>query len=226
MLRHLSHNIRQQNTRFFLVALLLMVGLRFFAHITNIGWQFAALMAFGMTGIYAAFAYITHDRFLKLTLLMTVVAGFTELAADKWLIESTRTLVYYPDEPFIVDSPLYMPFAWAMILTNIGYLGYLISLREDRWKTIVLTMLLGGTIIPLFEHWAKGANWWWYRNTPMIGYVPYYIILGEAIICAGLAWSLHQLKDTCYPKLTALVLGIGSGLWIWLSYFIAYWLIG
>ena len=32
-----------------------------------------------------------------------------------------------PDEPFCGVSPMYMPIAWAVVLIQVGYLGYLIS---------------------------------------------------------------------------------------------------
>jgi hypothetical protein len=184
----------------------------------GLGWEFAAAMSFGLMLIYVAYAFLMKEELLKRVILFALVAGFTELIADKWLVDVTKTLVYYPDEPFIVRSPVYMPFSWAAILTSIGYTSHLISKHEDKWKTIALTVLMGGIIIPIFECWAYFAQWWWYQNCDMVYHVPYYIILGEAIICVTLAGVIHAIENKSF--LWAMALGIFQGLWIWLSYYV------
>jgi hypothetical protein len=152
-----------------------------------------------------------------------LVAGVTELVADCWLVSNTGTLIYTTDEPMIACSPFYMPFAWAVLLIQIGYLGWLISLEEKMWVSIIATTIIGFAVIPLFEHWAKGAGWWYYVNCRMIGNTPWYIILAEGMICSFMPLFFRHIHQRHY--VFQLPLGIIQGLWIWLSYFIAYNLI-
>lgn len=46
--------------------------------------------------------------------------------------------------------------------------------------------MIGAINIPLYEQWAKGVNWWFYRNTAMLGGTPWYIIDGEFLIALSL----------------------------------------
>lgn len=124
----------------------------------------------------------------------------------------------------IACSPLYMPFAWAVLLIQIGYLGWLISQKEKMWVSIFATTLIGFAVIPLFEHWAKNANWWYYTNTEMIFNTPWYIILAEGLICSLLPFFFSHIHQKNYKW--QLPLGVIEGLWIWVSYFIAFKLIG
>lgn len=188
------------------------------------GWMSAAALAFGMYAILAIFSVRTRDRFLQKLLAFGLMAGIVELAADCWLVESTGTLMYAGGEPMIFCSPLYMPFAWAVVLVQVGYLGFLISGHKPMWQSILATMVIGLLFIPLFEHWANGAGWWVYHNTPMIGDTPWYIILGEGLICMVLPLLFVYEVQKSYLK--ALLFGALHGLWIWLAYFISYTLIG
>ncbi len=54
-------------------------------------------------------------------MIVAIVAGWVELLADWWLVSKTGTLVYYPGGPFILRSPLYMPFAWGIVLIQTAY---------------------------------------------------------------------------------------------------------
>jgi len=220
VLQHIGQNIKRHQTRFKLFTLAFIIIARLVASHLEWGWPFAAALAFGMTAVFLAYAFIMDDDLLKKVVLFAIVAGFTELAADWWLVDITKTLVYAPNEPFIWKSPLYMPFAWTMVLTNIGLAGYFLLYKEPKWLAVLITVLIGAIVIPLFEHWAKGAGWWFYRDSKMIWDVPYYIILGEGLICAFLGIIINYLNHHRFRNF--IFFGILQGLWIWVSYYIAF----
>ena len=185
----------------------------------HLGWRSGFTLAFGMYIILSWFAYSRNDVFLKKLLLFGIAAGIIELFADCWLVKTTGTLVYPSREPMIFCSPLYMPFAWAVILVQIGYLGWLISNKEKMWLSMLCSTIIGFAVIPLFEHWAKGAGWWYYQNCKIIFSTPWYIILGEGLICIFLPLFFKYINQRNYTF--QIPLGIIEGLWIWVAYFIA-----
>ncbi len=123
-------------------------------------------------------------------LLFGVVVGLTELAADAWLVDYTRTLDYsIGGGPMIWRSPLWMPLAWEVVAVQFGYIG--LRLWERFGKTGLLMIgLLGAINIPFYEEMARRIHWWQYSGCRMISYTPWYIIVGEfgiALVFALLA---------------------------------------
>jgi uncharacterized membrane protein len=223
LLKKLLQKLKIKEVRFVIITLIITVAIAAISSAFELTWRSAFVLAFGIYGLLAWFAYKQNDRFLKRLLVFGLVAGVTELVADCWLVSNTGTLIYTTDEPMIACSPFYMPFAWAVLLIQIGYLGWLISLEEKMWVSIIATTIIGFAVIPLFEHWAKGAGWWYYVNCRMIGNTPWYIILAEGMICSFMPLFFRHIHQRDY--VFQLPLGIIQGLWIWLSYFIAYNLI-
>ncbi len=223
LLKKLLQKLKIKEVRFVIITLIITVAIAAISSAFELTWRSAFVLAFGIYGLLAWFAYKQNDRFLKRLLVFGLVAGVTELVADCWLVSNTGTLIYTMDEPMIACSPFYMPFAWAVLLIQIGYLGWLISLEEKMWVSIIATTIIGFAVIPLFEHWAKGAGWWYYVNCRMIGNTPWYIILAEGMICSFMPLFFRHIHQRHY--VFQLPLGIIQGLWIWLSYFIAYNLI-
>ena len=89
---------------------------------------------------------------------------------------------------------------------------------------ILFTGLLGAATIPFYEWWAKGAMWWYYQDTSMLGVVPLYIILGEFLIASGLVLLVNRLYERSWWA--ALLLGMVQGLWIWICFAVAFVLVG
>ena len=201
-------------TTLFITVLVAAISAQF--HLT---WRSGFILAVGMYIILTWFAYARNDIFLKKLLLFGITAGLVELLADCWLVKTTGTLVYPLDEPMVFCSPLYMPFAWAVILVQIGYLGWLISNKEKMWISMLCSTIIGFAVIPLFEHWAKGAGWWYYENCKMIFNTPWYIILAEGLICCFLPLFFKHIQQRKYTL--QIPLGLIEGLWIWIAYFIA-----
>jgi len=183
------------------------------------GWKSAFALSLGMFSVIAGYAIWAKDTFLYRLLLFGILAGLTELFADCWLVRSTGTLVYENSEPMLACSPLYMPFAWAVILVQVGYLGWLIAGHKPLWISMLATMFIGLLFIPLFEHLAKGAGWWYYKDCLMIFNTPYYIIMGEGLICMTLPLFFTIQSHKNYGLAAAF--GLLQGLWIWGAYYIS-----
>ena len=66
--------------------------------------------------------------------------------------------------------------------------------------------------------------WWYYRDVRMWGVVPLYIILGEFLIAGALVLLVERLEK--WPWWMGLLLGVVEGLWIWISYVVAFALVG
>ena len=216
----LQQKLNKKEVRFVIATLITTVAVAATSAYFHLTWRSGFVLAVGMYVLLTWFAFRQNDLFLKRLLIFGIAAGFVELLADCWLVKNTGTLVYPMDEPMIACSPLYMPFAWAVILIQIGYLGWLVSNKEKMWVSMLCSTLIGFAVIPLFEHWAKNAGWWYYQNCKMIFNTPWYIILAEGLICSFLPFFYKHIYRKNYSA--QLILGIIEGLWIWASYFIAF----
>ena len=216
----------QRRLKFVLATLVLVATWIITNSFFKTGWITAAILSFGVLVILLIWIIRTDDQLLGKFLLFGLTAGFVELLADAWLVARTKTLFYEHGEPLLLDSPVYMPIAWAVILVQIGYLGYYLSLRRGLFFATILTGLIGGAIIPIYEYSAKGAGWWLYEDLHrmFLNATPYYIILGEFL----LALALPGFLILCQRKqfYWALPLGAAMGIWIWIAYFISFSLVG
>lgn len=219
----LRNPIRARTFPFVLVTIGLVVGANTVASLGSLGPSSATAITAGLGILLWGWALWQRDRRLLAWLLIGYAAGFTELLADWWLVTRTESLVYPADEARIVVSPLYMPIAWGNILAQLGILVHGI---RDRWGIGVATVLgalIAGANIPLYEHLADGAGWWYYRDTPMLFDAPYYIILGEFLLGLPFAWLDYRLDR---DWLAAVPLGVLTGLGILVAYVLAWWLVG
>lgn len=210
--------------KFVLAWLALGLVWNFFSSLVGWGWITATIITFGILIIAAIYIYHKRDGLLAKFILFGVIAGLVELLADRYLVEVTGTLVYEKGGPFLLRSPLYMPFAWAGVLVTLGYVGW--RLRQVLglpWATF-LAGIIGAINIPLYEQWARSAHWWYYQNTPMLGATPWYIIVGEFFIVALLPFLLQKL-EILHP-VQIIPLGIIEGLWIWICYALTFQLLG
>lgn len=211
------------NERLFITILIIFGLLYFLFHsIYGTGWKYAAAYSYALFGIFIVWAFVSKNDLLKKVLVFGIVAGFVELISDWWLVSYQEVLVYYPDEPIIVSSPLYMPFSWAVIFVQIGYLSWLVY-QKFKFSTAVITAtILGASFVPFFEYMAKDANWWYYQDCNMIGAVPYFIIASEAAICALLPFFFKRMEKSNY--FFVVIYGIMMGLWIWIAAMIAFYI--
>ncbi len=217
--------ISTRDIRFVVFTIVMMFALNVPAGIYREGWISAATHTALMCVLFVVYIIRYRDSYLLGWAILGVVGGFTELIADWWLVNRTQSLVYAPDEPMIVASPMYMPFAWALILLQIGVVAHWLRENLSVTKAAVITGLIGGVNIPLYESLARAADWWVYQKTPMFMGAPYYIILGEVLIVVPLVWiSVWLVKMG--PVKGGILLGIVQGLVILVAYMIAWWLVG
>lgn len=215
--------LRKHEKLLFVMLLVFTLLYKILSSIYGTGWQFAAGYSYILFLIFAIWAFVKKDDLLfRKVIVFTIVAGFTELVSDWWIVSVKDSLVYYPDEPFIVSSPLYMPFSWSVVFIQVGFLGWMWGKGKSFGFTVLITSLIGLLFVPAFEHFAKEANWWYYQNTQMIWDVPYYIIASEVAVSASLPFFFRLMeKRTGYVD--AIIYGVIQGLWIWVSCMIAYY---
>lgn len=223
MLKNYFHNVLRKESLFILTCMGVTLGVTLLSAYFRTGYWSAFALATGMFAVLTAFAFIRKDDFLKRLLLFGLVAGFMELFADKWLVQNISSLVYPDGEPKIWHSPNYMPFAWAVVLVEVGYLGWCISNKVKMIEALFLCMLIGIFFIPVFEQCAYWAKWWYYNPCKMLLNTPWYIIFAEGIICFFLpAIFFLEIKN---KWTTAVIFGIFEGIIILLAYMITYNLI-
>jgi len=188
------------------------------------GWVGASIWSYGFSLVYFLYFLIKKDKVLGRFLLFAMVAGFTELLPDAWLVHHTGTLFYPQDQPMLYASPMYMPFSWLVVLTQIGYIGYLVNKKHNLLVTSIIIGILGSSIIPFYEYLAIHAEWWHYENAPKWGLVPIYIFVAEGLLML----SIPDLFDRCERiKLKFIpIFGILQGFVMWLACIIAWYLVG
>lgn len=145
--------------------------------------------------LLVGFVLTRKDALLARFLLFELVVGFTELAADAWLVDYTHTLDYSTGGgPMIWRSPFWMPLAWEVVAVQFGYIGLRLWERFGKLG-LFLIGLLGAINIPFYEEMARRIHWWQYSGSRMISLTPWYIILGEfgiALVFALLARTLRR----------------------------------
>jgi hypothetical protein len=171
--------------------------------------------------LLVGFVIAKRDALLARFLLFGLVVGFTELAADAWLVDYTHTLDYsIGGGPMIWQSPFWMPLAWEVVAVQFGYIGLRLWERFGKLG-LFLIALLGAINIPFYEEMARRIHWWQYSGCRMLSLTPWYIILGEF----GIALAFALLARTLLRGLvrTAIIAGVAGGFSIFACYAIAFW---
>jgi hypothetical protein len=194
------------------------VALLTFAPWSN--WKTGLALNLFDNALLLGFVYLHRDELLLRFMLLGVVAGFTELAADAWLVDYTHTLDYsIGGGPMLWRSPVWMPFAWEIVAVQFGYLGLRLQEHFGRFGLVIIG-LLGAINIPYYEEMAWRIRWWKYSGCRMISETPYYIIIGEFLIAMAFAFLVKKFRRDSFPA--AVSLGVIAGAAIFISYAIAY----
>src|SRR5262245_6362659 len=85
---------------------------------------------------------------------MGLIAGAIELLADYFLIHwvNNGRLVYPPGDAILLDSPLWMPFAWTCVVTELGYITLrLARIGKRPWIGAIAGGLIAGNTIGIYE---------------------------------------------------------------------------
>ena len=226
-----SHHENSLNIREFhkdtswvvLGTMVLMMGVSFLSSIYQWGWISISILDYTLAVGLLIFALMRKDHLLQKLMLMGFVAGIAELPIDAFLVD-TGTLVYASDEPMIWRSPVYMPIAWMLVLVQMGYLSFILMRWRGMAVAILGIFLVGASYIPLYEHLALKADWWYYQNTPMVIGAPYYIILAEGLLCMGIPPIMYLVSRSSY-RLEPL-LGLAEAVWMTASTWIAFQILG
>jgi hypothetical protein len=183
-------------------------------------WRTGAALNIIDNCLLVGFTVVRRDALLARFLLFGVVVGFSELLADAWLVDYTRTLDYsIGGGPMIGRSPLWMPLAWEVVAVQFGYIG--LRLWERFGKTGLLMIgLLGAINIPFYEEMARRIHWWQYGGCRMISYTPWYIIVGEFGIAVAFALLARTLRRDSWR--VAVIAGVAGGVSIFVCYAVAF----
>ena len=201
--------------KFVLVTLVLAVGADTAAKVFGLGWAAAATITFSLNGAILAFVYLRHDKLMGQLFVFGLVAGFAELVSDHYSVSTIGTLVYDKGGSFIWTSPLYMPFAYVVVLVQLGYLAYWMTMKWGLGRATILSAVIGGINVPLYEYLAKGAGYWYYKDCQMIfGTVPYYIVGGEIVFVGVLPVMISLFARSKWPAVVALGLLEGAVMFI------------
>ncbi len=217
-------DLHRHRTWFMLISMGLSIGMLVFNAFVFKGWVSATLWSVGFTVLYGGYALGTRDRLTIHFWLFALLVGFAELPADAWLVNHTQTLLYPGGEPMLWQSPAYMPFAWTVVLMQVGYIGYLLVGRFGMIKAMAMTAVLGALLVPVYEFLAIHADWWSYHSAPMLGPVPVYIIIAEGLLMLSVP-PLFMAGERLSLKYTPL-LAIAQGLVMFLACIIAWTVAG
>ncbi len=190
-------------------------------------WTALVFLAALNLSLLAAWIVRERDAVLLRWVVVALVAGLAELAADWYGVTRagpleeglrTGTLIYGP-EPTLWASPRYMPLAWTGTLVQFMALS---TWLRDRWRTglvVAAVALFGALYMPLNEHMGRAANWWVYVRSPMLmDNAPYYIAAGEGLLCIPVVYAGRAAAAARWPRLIAWGLGLGAAI------FAAYWI--
>ena len=157
-------------------------------------WRTGAALNIVDNCLLVGFALVRQDALLGRFLLFGLLAGFTELSADAWLVDYTRTLDYsIGGGPMIWRSPLWMPLAWEVVAVQFGYIGLRLWGRFGK-VGLVMIGLLAAINIPFYEEMARRIHWWQYSGCRMVAYTPWYIILAEFGIALAFALLARTVR--------------------------------
>jgi hypothetical protein len=183
-------------------------------------WRTGTALNFVDNCLLIGFALVRRDALFARFLIFGLTVGLTELAADAWLVDYTRTLDYsIGGGPIIWRSPIWMPLAWQVLAVQFGYIGLRLWERFGKMGLFLIGML-GAINIPFYEEMARRINWWEYHGCKMISLTPWYIILGEFGIGIAFALLARTLRRGSWRA--AVVSGLTGGLLIFVCYAIAF----
>lgn len=211
----------KRTTIIILVSSGVLVAWSVFSSFTQSGPITASIITYVLYAFYWFYAIYFNNPLIQRLLIFGTIAGILELATDHYLVSTIDSLVYPGKELMIWSSPFYMPFAWSNVLLQLSFVGVLFSRKMSIGLASIALCIAGGMYIPLYEHLANSAGWWWYNdNVKMVFDAPFYIIVSEALISLSLPFLIkysehHTIKKTVY-------LGIVEGIWILISAIIAY----
>ena len=188
---------------------------------------FARLLLYWSAGEHA------DTKIFKSLLSMGLVVGVVELLADYWLVNGITAgrLNYFStmhNDVVLLASPIWMPFAWAAVTVEFGYLILrLADIFKNPWLASIVGAVNAGIGVGIYEYLALYCGWWYYEPAKvMIGKAcAVYIPAGEALLFLLFYLIFSKTRAIKTPRTQAAVSGIIFGLWIFASYAIAHFVL-
>ena len=216
--------------RFVLTTLLILLIVAIVNSMFSLGSIPFALTILAIYTAYFVYGIRHKDHTIWLWLLFGFVTGLVEVASDcdYFLVEEMKVLVYPYDVPKIGVSPAYLPFAWGLIFTILGLLGEWIRLRRSLLVSSLAVALTGGAVISIFENLARQAGWWYYQDTPMLVWAPYFVNVFEFLSTLLIVPAGWRITRASVERAYVWALGMGAvmGIWMCLAMRISFWLLG
>ena len=210
-----------RTTRVILISSGVLIAWSLVSSLIQAGPLSASIITYGLYLFYWFYALKFQNPLILRLVIFGTIAGILELATDHYLVSTIESLVYPGNEPMVWSSPMYMPFAWSNVLLQLSFVGVLLTKKKGIVVASIILCIAGGMYIPLYEHLAKDAGWWWYQdNVKMIFNAPVYVIICEALISLSLPLLISYAEHN-KPKRTV-YFGMIEGVWILLSAFIAF----
>ncbi|HLN31665.1 MAG TPA: hypothetical protein VK395_28245 [Gemmataceae bacterium] len=163
-------------------------------------WAYAGLML--RVGLYAWARDGLRGRggeTLWRLLIMGLVAGTFELLIDWALIHWVHNgkLVYLTgNDVVLLGSPIWMPVAWACVITDMGYMALrLYGILQPRLGitgaaglSSLVVGISGAVMVGFYEELAFRAYWWEYQKACVMvtQHCALYVPLGEALMFAAI----------------------------------------
>ncbi len=170
-----------------------------------VGLNIAALLAqprlYGITALIIIVLliigwYRTRSPRLAWLLVFGLVAGVLELWSDWLHVARLGTLVYTDYFGFrLLESPSYMPVGWWLTCIQFGYLALRLSDRWPQWASVGVITVMGMTLPPWYEEFAKPAQAWYYTTSRlMLSNTPVWIIFTYG----GCMFGIAVMALLCY----------------------------
>ncbi len=162
-----------------------VVAALFFANNPWSDGRTAALLCAVNGATFALHILRYRDAAMARLLLFGLCLGIVELVADALCVRFTGTLDYsVSHSPMLWESPWWMPLAWMLVGSQIGYLGARLIERVGLWRGAILSAVIGAVNIPFYEEMARYAHWWEYQFCRMLPgtHTPVYIVVAELLI--------------------------------------------
>lgn len=159
-----------------------------FAHSTGLAYVYA------VAGYAIGVVFARFDEMVRHLLAIGTIGGLLELIGDFFLVRIADTLVYPQEYPLLLESPAYMPFAWALLIVFMGYIG--LRLGEEAGGAAAY---IGPAVVAFisesgFESLASRGGGWVYTAAPLgwIGHAPLFVVVAEALMFASVYYWARQ----------------------------------
>jgi len=215
--------ITKRDWTFIAIANVVALGIALVSAKYALGWMAATGSVLVSGAMLLVFCLKHSEPFFIRLFVFGVALGFAELINDTYLIDKA-ILIYSPGGPYVLETPLYMPFSWALLIITNGTVAAWLYGKLGPVKSPFAMAIVSGLYIPGFEALAAKADWWHYQNVPFWLGAPAFVVLGEALLALPLPWMSTFLARRGFA--VAIGLGVVEGLVVFVTTLIALRFVG